>query len=156
MNNENPVTAMKGDSAERFTTVQWALRGLGVLDLCALFAFVMPREWIAIGHSTTGLGDLPVGPLIGYLVRSASFLYAMHGLFMLYLSFDVPRYWSLIRFLACIKVLHGVIMLSIDLREGMPLWWTIAEGPGFAATGLIVLLALAVDSRAKPNSVTAR
>lgn len=142
------------NSSQPWTAVQWALRGLGVLDICALFAFAMPREWIAIGHSFTGLGELPPGALVAYLVRSASFLYALHGALMIYLSFDVPRYWSFIRFFASLKVLHGVAMFSIDVREGMPLWWMIFEGPAFAFTGIIVLAAQAFESRAKCKSAT--
>ena len=28
---------------------------------------------------------------------------------------------------------------AIDLAEGMPRWWTLFEGPAFAATGAVVL-----------------
>jgi hypothetical protein len=84
---------------------------------------------------------MPEGPLVGYLARSASALYALHGALVLFRSFDVLRYWSLITFLAALAVLHGAVMLWVDLAEGMPVWWTAIEGLGFAATGGAVLAA---------------
>jgi hypothetical protein len=117
------------------------LRALGGLDLCALGAVVLPLRWMAAAHAWLGLGAMPEGPLVGYLVRSASALYALHGATVLFISFDVRRYWNLITFLAAAAVLHGILMLGIDLAEGMPVWWTSVEGLGFAATGLAVLAA---------------
>src|SRR5262249_47918114 len=73
------------------------------------------------------------------LARSTSFLYALHGATVLFLSFDLSRYWSLITFLAAIALVHGAVMLGIDLAEGMPLWWTVVEGPGIFATGAVGL-----------------
>lgn len=79
------------------------------------------------------------GPLTGYLARTASGLFALHGATVLFVSFDVPRFWKLIRFLAAIAQLHGLIVLPVDVAEGMP-WWCLIEGPGIALTGVIVLL----------------
>jgi hypothetical protein len=109
------------------------------LDLLALIAVVMPRAWIAYGHGATGLGALPPEPIVGYLVRSASLLYALHGAMVVYLSFDVARYWRLITFLAVAALVHGTILVGVDAAEGMPAWWRWAEGPCFAATGAVVL-----------------
>jgi hypothetical protein len=120
------------------------LRAFGVLDLAALAAVFLPLRWMAAAHAGLGLGVMPTGPLVGYLARSASVLYALHGALVLFLSFDVRRYWRLIAFLAAAAVLHGAVMLGIDLAEGMPLWWTAGEGLGFAATGVVVLLAQGV------------
>ena len=66
-------------------------------------------------------------------------MYALHGITVLYISFDVVRYWQLIRFMAIVAVFHGVIMLGIGFGEGLPRWWACFEGPCFAATGLVVL-----------------
>ena len=135
---------MRRDDAGRAAareSVAVVLRALGVLDLCALGAVVLPLRWMAVAHAWLGLGAMPQGPLVGYLARSASVLYALHGALVLFLSFDVRRYWGLITFLAALAVLHGAVMLGIDLAEGMPVWWTAVEGLGFAATGGVVLLA---------------
>jgi hypothetical protein len=111
------------------------LRAFGVLDVCAAGAVVMPVRWMAAAHAWLGLGVMPDGPLVGYLARSAAALYVLHGAMVLFLSLDVRRYWRLITFLAVAAVLHGAVMLGIDLAEGMPFWWTAFEGAGFAATG---------------------
>jgi hypothetical protein len=126
------------------------LRVLGGVDLLALVAVVMPRGWMAQGHAWAGLGELPTAPIVGYLGRSASFLYALHGATVLFISFDVARYRPLITFLAIIALAHGAVMLGIDLAEGMPLWWTVVEGPGFTATGAVVL-SLQVRGRRGPH-----
>jgi hypothetical protein len=117
------------------------LRAFGVLDLCALGAVVAPLPWMAAAHAWLGLGPMPQGPLVGYLIRSASALYALHGALALFLSFDVLRYWRVITFLAAAALVHGAVMFGIDLAEGMPAWWTAFEGVGFAATGAVVLCA---------------
>ncbi len=115
------------------------LRCIGCLDAFALGAAVMPRAWMNAAAVALGLGPLPSEPVVGYLARSASVLYALHGLTVLYVSFDVVRYGPLIRFLAILAVFHGVIVLGIDLGEGMPRWWQCVEGPCFASTGVVVL-----------------
>jgi hypothetical protein len=117
-----------------------ALRILGLIDLLALFAVIMPRRWMEEGSVWAGLGPLPEGSLVGYLARSASVLYALHGGLILFISFDVERYWRLITFLAIAALVHALLMLGIDLVEGMPTWWTLLEPPGFVATGAIVLI----------------
>ena len=119
----------------------FALRFLGTVDMLAFIAVAMPAAWIQRGHQWSGLGDFPDAPIAAYLARSASALYALHGLMVVYMSFDVRRYWPLIRFLASIAVAHGIVMLWVDLAVGMPAWWIALEGPAFSATGLIVLLA---------------
>jgi hypothetical protein len=115
------------------------LRVLGTLDLLALIAALSPRPWIVLSHKFCGLGPLPDGPVVGYLFRSSSLLYALHGALILFVAGDVVRYWPLIRFLAILAVVHGAILVGIDTAEGLPDWWRWAEGPGFAATGAIVL-----------------
>jgi hypothetical protein len=115
------------------------LRILGTLDLLALVAAVAPRRWIILAHDWCGLGPLPDGPVVGYLYRSASLLYALHGAMIWFVAGDVVRYWPLIRFLAILAVVHGAFLIGVDAAEKLPGWWRWAEGPGFAATGAIVL-----------------
>lgn len=116
------------------------LRVFGGLDALAILAVLMPTEWMAKVHAWLGLGPLPREPIVGYLTRSASALYALHGAMILFLSFDTRRYDRLITFLAVAALVHGTVMLGIDLAVGMPLLWTLGEGPAFAATGAIVLV----------------
>jgi len=123
----------------RHRRVAVALRALGTIDLLALAAALSPRPWIILAHEWCGLGPLPDGPVVGYLYRSASVMYALHGATLLFVAGDVVRYWRLIRFLAVLAVVHGAILFGIDTMEEMPGWWRWVEGPGFAATGAIVL-----------------
>jgi hypothetical protein len=125
-------------TAERVLIV--VLRAFGGLDLLALGAVVMPQPWMAAGHAWLGLGPLPNAPLVGYLARSASALYALHGALVLFISFDVRRYSRLITFLAAAALVHGAVMAGIDFAVGMPRLWSLGEGPAFAATGALVLL----------------
>jgi hypothetical protein len=118
------------------------LRCFGGLDCLALAAVLMPHAWMESGCRWLGLDDFPSAPLAGYLARSVSVLYALHGATVVFLSFDVMRYRPVIRFLALIALLHGGIMLVIDFIEGMPWWWQLIEGPLIAASGAVVLLLL--------------
>ena len=118
----------------------WLLRVLGAMDLAALVTVVLPWRWVAEIHQRTGLGALPAGQIVDYLVRTTPALYAVHGALLLYLSFDVVRYHPLIRFLGWLMMAHGLLLVFIDVQAGMPLWWTICEGPIFATLGLAMLL----------------
>ena len=115
------------------------LRAIGCLDLVALLAVVMPRHAMEVIHQWAGLGPLPSAPIVGYLARSASALYALHGAIIVFVSFDVARYQRLIRFMALAALVHGAVILGIDLAEGLPPLWRYGEGPAFAASGVLVL-----------------
>ena len=130
------------DAAKSDRAVAAVLRVLGGLDVLALVAVVAPRAWLSAAAELAGVGPLPAAPLVGYLARSASAVYALHGLTVLFVSFDVVRYRPLIRFLAWAAVVHGAVILGVDLAEGMPAWWTAVEGPAFSATGMAVLAIL--------------
>ena len=97
--------------------------------------------WIETGHQWAGLGSFPDAPVAGYLARSASLMYGLHGLLLFLLATDTVLYRKLIRWIAGMTVLHGGFMLTIDVVEHMPLWWTIVEGPAFSLTGIVILVA---------------
>src|SRR6188768_960788 len=102
----------------------WALRILGVVDLLALIAVVMPLGWMSSINDLCGLAPLPDSRIVGYLARTTSALYALHGAMVLFIAGDVIRYRPLITFLAVAAVVHGGILLGIDLTTRMPLMWT--------------------------------
>lgn len=128
-----------------FFLTRIALMGLGLLDGLAFLAVVAPTSVLDQIHRLCGLGEMPSETIVGYLARSGSLLYALHGTMILFMATNPRRYLPLIRFMACAAILHGATMLVIDCAVGMPLWWRCAEGPGFAATGVVVLLAIACD-----------
>jgi hypothetical protein len=105
------------------------LRFVGCLLLLAAAAIVMPFEWMAALHQALGLGGLPELPVIQYLTRSVSAVYATWGAFFLYLSFDVRRHLVVIRFLMVVKMLFALVLIAIDILAGMPWFWTVYEGP---------------------------
>lgn len=70
----------------------WYLRIAAAVLLLALFAVFLPFEWMDAIHRGLGLGDLPKAPIVGYLTRSLSLLYALFGCLCLAVSFDVDRY----------------------------------------------------------------
>src|SRR5437588_7384133 len=82
------VTAMAG----RERALVWFLRAYAALLLLALPAAVLPTRWLAWSYEALGLGEWPPEPLLEYLARSASLLYALVGGMALLWSFDPPRY----------------------------------------------------------------
>lgn len=130
---------MKAPAPNRQRALALVLRAIGCLDCLALVAVLMPRHWMEVAHAWLGLGTMPREPIVGYLARSASALYALHGATIIFLSYDVERYAPLIRFLAILALVHGTVILGIDVAEGLPVLWRYAEGPAFAASGALVL-----------------
>ena len=114
------------------------LRAMGLVALSAVFAAFFPFHWMAAIHAWLGLGPLPDVPVVGYLTRSVSGLYAGQGALLLYLSFDVRRHIPVIRVLALLSLAFGVGMLPLDLAVGMPLPWTLCEGPFIIAWAVAV------------------
>jgi hypothetical protein len=123
-------------NAERLLV--WLLRLGGLSTLLALPASFLPFAWMDAIHQRVGLGPLPDVPITGYLTRSLSWFYAMHGALWLFLSTDVWRYRLLIRLLFALNIAFGVGLVLLDWRVGMPLPWTLCEGP------LIILFSLAL------------
>jgi hypothetical protein len=115
------------------------LRALGILDLAALGGVLMPESWMAVVHGWLGMGEFPQALVVGYLARSASLMYAQHGAVFLFLSGDVRHYRRLITCMAAIALVSGGVMLAIDLVAGIPLAWTLVEGPGYIALAITVL-----------------
>jgi hypothetical protein len=117
----------------------WLLRVSGAVMLMALGAVVMPYEWMNLIHQKQGLGELPHVPIVGYLTRSASALYAFHGALLLFIATDVRRYLPILRFLAMAGIVFGAVMLGIDSHVGMPVAWTVGEGLSVILFGAVIL-----------------
>jgi hypothetical protein len=120
-------------------TLVVVLRLSAVLLLVALVPACMPFQWMVVIHRALGMGELPDMPIVGYLTRSLSAFYAMHGALILYVSFDVRRHLPVIRFLAVLAVAFGAGMLVLDAAVGLPLAWTLGEGPFVIALGAVLL-----------------
>lgn len=117
------------------------LTGTAVL-LAAPFVF-LPRSWHAEIHAWLGLGAYPEGPVIDYLVRTVSAMYALSGVFCWLVSFNVERYASLIAFLAEASIAFGLVATVVDFMNRLPWFWKWFEGPPAILWGIVVLALLA-------------
>ena len=117
----------------------WLLRVSGAVMLMALGAVVMPYEWMNVIHQRIGLGELPNTPIVGYLTRSISALYAQYGALLVFIASDVRRYLPVLHFLAVAAVVFAGVLLGVDCAVGMPLSWMVEEGLSTVAFSVIIL-----------------
>ena len=125
-------------SAER--ALVWLLRTEAVTLLCALPAVVMPTEWMASAHAWLGLGEMARSPLVEYLTRSISMLYAGWGPVLWVLSSDVRRYLPVLWVYSWLALAYGPALVVLDLFAGMPTWWVAGEGATVIALGTAGIL----------------
>lgn len=121
----------------RILRVILAVTGAGLL--LAVVPIFFPASVINYLHQQLGLGEFPNSAIAFYLARSTSLLYAMHGALMFFVSFNLVRYWPLVRLLGYLHVVLGLAMLGIDVSTPMPLYWVIGEGMPVAVTGMLIL-----------------
>jgi len=117
----------------------WLLRLAGTLELLAFFAVVMPRAWMEIAHVWLGLGTMPRGPIIMFMIRQASYTYGMHGIVLWVLSLNVDRFRPLIVLTGITYLIAGPVFFLIDHNSDMPLWWTIGDAFGCGLLGVVLL-----------------
>ena len=122
----------------------------GIL-LAALPCAFLPYAWMDAVHRWLGLGTLPDAPMVLYLARSASALYASIGGLYLYLAADPRRHRDVLRVLGWLKVALGIGLIPIDVSAGLPWFWTAYEGPFVLAWGLALL---GMVRSLQPNAAT--
>ena len=122
------------------------LRLGGVATVTAFLAIFLPVDWMVRTHAWLGLGEFPRSPIVDYLTRSVAALYGFHGCLLLLISTDPVRYRAIVAYVATMNVLFGIIMMAIDLHAGLPMWWTLGEGPPIMALGIV----LAILNRKQP------
>ena len=118
--------------------LRFVLRCMGSVSLLALVAVIMPYSWMDATHQWLGLGRLPDQPIVGYLARSVSALYALVGALLWSLSFDLQRHRSTLCFLGVAIIVFGALLLGIDWAEGLPLYWRMGEGPWVMTMGAAI------------------
>ena len=114
------------------------LRFAGTVTTVAFLAILLPVDWMASTHRAIGLGEFPRAPVVDYLARSVAALYGFHGLLQLLISTDIVRYRLIVWFIAALNVTFGLMIVAIDLHAGMPLFWTLWEGPSIIAFGVVL------------------
>ena len=102
-------------------------------------AIFLPVRWMAGTHEWLGLGEFPASPLVDYLTRSASLLYAWHGGLLLVLSSDIRRYRPILIYLGIATAIGGLILLGIDIHAAMPAYWILWEGPPVTVIGFLII-----------------
>jgi len=116
------------------------LRVIGTAGLFAIVAVVMPYSWVNAIHNSLGMGELPSEPIVGYLARSTSAFYALLGGLFWVVSFDLHRHKLVLCYLGVVIVIFGAALFIIDLLEGMPLHWSLTEGPFNLIFGVVILI----------------
>ncbi|MSU76556.1 MAG: hypothetical protein EXS16_00520 [Gemmataceae bacterium] len=105
----------------------WFLRATAITLLSAALAVVLPHAWMDAVHRWMGLGELPDSPIVGYLTRSISALYAAFGACYCHISGDVRRYLPLLRFSVLVTIGFAIVLVSVDVACRLPWEWTFAE-----------------------------
>ena len=120
--------------------LKWVLRLFGASALVALVFVVAPYSWMDAIHQWLGLGRLPSEPIVGYLARSTSAFYAMHGGLSWVISFDLRRHRLVLLYLGAVTVVFGLALWVVGWAEGLPRWWWLWEGPLDILLGLFILV----------------
>jgi hypothetical protein len=118
----------------------YLLRIVGFGSLTAIIFVFCPLNWMDSIHQMLGFGPFPAAAMIEYLARTESALYAFLGMIFCFISFDLPRYQSLIRFMAWIIIPLSIAVTVLDIKLSFPLLWIIAEGPFTLLLGIILLI----------------
>ena len=119
--------------------LRWLLRITGSTEILAFVAVVMPRSWMEVSHAWLGLGQMPSGPIIMFMIRQASYVYGMHGVSLWVLASDVDRFRQLVILNGVSFLLAAPVFFVIDYTSGIPLWWTIVDTFSCAFFGAAVL-----------------
>jgi len=115
------------------------LRLSGSVEILAFIAVVMPRSWMEIAHTWLGLGEMPNGPIIMFMIRQASYTYGIHGISLWVIASDVERFRLLVILNGIAFLVAAPVFFLIDHTSGMPLWWTLGGAFGCAGFGAALL-----------------
>lgn len=107
--------------------------------MLAVGAVVMPGSWMAALHQKLGLGLFPESAIVDYLARQLSAFYVVFGGLFVMLAYDVRGYARLISYVGWATIGLGVVFTFVDISDGLPFWWVVAEGPGAVGFGVMVL-----------------
>ena len=125
------------------------LRVSGLMLITAFIAVLLPYETMARIHQQIGLGNLPRLPILDYLARSVSMFYGIHGVIVLYISFNLMRYIELLKLLCYLGFVFGIALFVIDMNAPMPARWSFAEGPFIVSLNIVIYVLIMMLERKK-------
>ena len=114
------------------------LRLSGLMLMTAFIAVFLPYETMAKIHFQIGLGTMPQLQIMDYLARSVSMFYGIHGVIVIYISFNLNMYLQFLKLLCYLGLLFGLSLFFIDINASMPSYWTFGE------SSIVVLLNLVI------------
>ena len=117
----------------------WLLRLAGAVEILAFIAVVMPRSWMEISHAWIGLGAMPDGPILMFMIRQASYTYGVHGLSLWLIASDVDRFRPFVVFNGVAFLIAAPVFFLIDLGQEMPIWWTLGDPISCGSLGAALL-----------------
>jgi hypothetical protein len=92
-----------------------------------------------VSHAWLGLGPMPEGAILMFLIRQASYSYGMHGVSLWILASDVKRFRKLVIFNGIAHLLAAPVFFLIDYTYGMPFFWTVMDTVGCGLLGAALL-----------------
>ena len=117
------------------------LRVLSIITLFALVFVFAPFSWMNEIHRSLGLGELPNTPVVQYMARSLSAMYAFFAVLLLWVSFRIDSHLDFLQIGSLSGMVLGGILLFVDISAGLPMDWILGEGPLIIVVfGLILFL----------------
>jgi hypothetical protein len=116
------------------------LRVSSIILITAFIAVILPYDIMNQIHQLIGLGKLPQSPILDYLARTVSFFYGIHGVLLLYISFNLIKYLKILKLLIILGFIFGITLFFIDLNAPLPLQWTLVEGPTVITLNIVFYL----------------
>jgi hypothetical protein len=90
-------------------------------------------------HVWLGLGEMPEGAVVDFMIRQASFTYGLHGILLWLLSRDVVRFQPLVVFTGISYVVAAPVFYMIDVTSGMPWFWVMGDAGSCLGVGSALL-----------------
>src|SRR5262245_43528938 len=115
------------------------LRSVGTVECFAFAAVVIPFHWMGAVHAWLGLGEMPQGVVLRYLIREVALLDGLHGVLLWLLARDVVRFRPLIIFTGFSYLVGGPVFATGAATAGMPGFWFLGVGLSCVAVGILIL-----------------
>ena len=120
--------------------LSWILRLAGAVELLAFIAVILPRSFMETAHAALGLGVMPQGPVLIFMIRQASYCYGMHAVSLFVIASDVERFRPFVILNGISFLVAAPVFFLIDFTAGMPLWWTLGDSISCLFFGASLLL----------------